>query len=151
MINFEKLNCIIKQFFKNVTFFFVENLKMQHHATTCTLHETFYFAQNHQTQTIYIIKQLIITNRGASFSKIWAQSSKAVDFLLLVSPRGRGGTSCSMPHTSIKCCKKLTMYMYMQWQSSEILYLHVHVNKIFDDTIFVHSYCLFFKYYILIK
>lgn len=68
MINFEKLNCIIKQFFKNVTFFFVENLKMQHHATT--LQETFYFAQNHQTQTIYIIKQLIITNRGASFSKI---------------------------------------------------------------------------------
>lgn len=49
-------------------FFFFENLKMQHHATT--LQETFYFAQNHQTQTIYIIKQLIITNRGASFSKI---------------------------------------------------------------------------------
>lgn len=144
MINFEKLNCIIKQFFKNVIFFFFENLKMQHHATT--LQETFYFAQNHQTQTIYIIKQLIITNRGASFSKIWAQSSKAVDFLLLVSARGRGGTSCSMPHTSIKCCKKLTMYMYMQWQSSEILYLHV--NKTFDDTIFVNSYCLFFKYYI---
>lgn len=138
-----------KAIFQECDFFFFENLKMQHHATTCTLHETFYFAQNHQTQTIYIIKQLIITNRGASFSKIWAQSSKAVDFLLLVSARGRGGTSCSMPHTSIKCCKRLTMYMYMQWQSSEILYLHV--NKTFDDTIFVNSYCLFFKYYILIK
>lgn len=133
-----------KAIFQECDFFFFENLKMQHHATT--LQETFYFAQNHQTQTIYIIKQLIITNRGASFSKIWAQSSKAVDFLLLVSARGRGGTSCSIPHTSIKCCKRLTMYMYMQWQSSEILYLHV--NKTFDDTIFVNSYCLFFKYYI---
>lgn len=138
-----------KAIFQECDFFFFWKFENAASCNYITGLETFYFAQNHQTQTIYIIKQLIITNRGASFSKIWAQSSKAVDFLLLVSARGRGGTSCSMPHTFIKCCKKLTIYMYMQWQSSEILYLHV--NKTFDDTIFVNSYCLFFKYYILIK
>lgn len=66
---FRKIELYNKAIFQECDFFFFfENLKMQHHATT--LQETFYFAQNHQTQTIYIIKQLIITNRGASFSKI---------------------------------------------------------------------------------
>lgn len=56
MINFEKFNWIIKQFFKNVIFLenfsIFQNLKMQHLAAT--LQETFYFALNHQnTNNIY--------------------------------------------------------------------------------------------------
>lgn len=58
--NFEKFN--------NEAVYQEQDFTLQHQTTT--VQKTFYFAQNHQTQTIYIIKQLIITKRGASFSKI---------------------------------------------------------------------------------
>lgn len=58
--NFEKFN--------NKAVYQEQDFTLQHQTTT--VQKTFYFAQNHQTQTIHIIKQLIITKRGASFSKI---------------------------------------------------------------------------------
>lgn len=60
MNNFENFN--------NKAVYQEQDFTLQHQTTT--VQKPFYFAQNHQTHTIHIIKQLIITKRGASFSKI---------------------------------------------------------------------------------